>query len=495
MQPWSPLSEPYVSASGYRVTPASTIEDLVVIGDTLRNGLLLGGPRLTWATLCSEGARQIFDVKSPDGVMVAGGELKSVDGVVAIMFVRGKFNKELVPGDAEFDAVAAYVAAVNGREIPLILAPRASGFVEAGSDAAIESPWDQALRAARAQTISPFAAMVIGYDADRTPDQDADMQVVTWRAVTGPFTAPTGIVIEPITSSSGLHVLGVELENSLFLDGMVASLAHDCAAGRTQVAAIYNGNGIVAFAEFRAVNGQLIASSCRGFADNAPSSDVGRAVLAYVGATNAGLIPLNLSLSADAFVNGPVDDIDPFSQPGGMVYVGSSVPLGQRESFLHQHVDLPSWPALTSAFEADCGVTVTPVTTVDEFYRVSDTLGITVASYDAYERGELAFVSLGRVGYDLDLDDDVMEIVGSAELYVVDGEVSARNGLGIGGEALPEDAAAALVEYLGAVNARTISLGCEISEDGFSYPVARVDASLEDEFDGEEDGPGFPFFG
>src|SRR3546814_4078074 len=86
------------------------------------------------------------------------------------MFVRGHRNEEVGPGSAEFEAALRYVAAVNTKELDLNLVVGQDGFVAAPGMLSI---WDQAVKTANEQGISPLSALLNNQD---TPviDPDAD---------------------------------------------------------------------------------------------------------------------------------------------------------------------------------------------------------------------------------------------------------------------------------------------------------------------------------
>src|SRR3546814_9048499 len=100
------------------------------------------------------------------------------------MFVRGHRNEEFGPGSAEFEAALRYVAAVNTKELDLNLVVGQDGFVAAPGMLSI---WDQAVKTANEQGISPLSALLNNQD---TPviDPDADpIQEKAWTPLTGPY--------------------------------------------------------------------------------------------------------------------------------------------------------------------------------------------------------------------------------------------------------------------------------------------------------------------
>src|SRR3546814_13617731 len=101
------------------------------------------------------------------------------------------------------------------------------------------SIWDQAVKTANEQGISPLSALLNNQD---TPviDPDADpIQEKAWTPLTGPYKHENGYTVEPIGTRGGLRTLGEELENNLFIAQAHGYTAALCTSGATQFAAIY----------------------------------------------------------------------------------------------------------------------------------------------------------------------------------------------------------------------------------------------------------------
>lgn len=340
MATWKPLSGPFVSPNGLVVKALASDGELAQLGSDLRNGLQVGQARDHWAALCAEGRRQILSV-SPAGAddSTAGVEVEVKRGEARAMFVRGMYNQEYGPGTPEFEAVASYLAAVNGHAIPLTMDVGQNGFAEPEAPAAqAASPWERAIAFARRFAISPFKALVMGDDAMKEAQENGaapavEEEHVSWRALTERFAAANGLVVEPIGDSAGLKKLGEEMENNLFQ--AYAAYVAPCERGVTQFAAIYHEqDGIVGYAEFRAVAGQVVPVACRSRFDYDPSPEMTSAVREYVRALNGGTLQTEVGVGGNAFVmDGPAEEFDPLANGGGHFDASSTLGRASRGGF------------------------------------------------------------------------------------------------------------------------------------------------------------------
>lgn len=334
---WTPLSGPYEAAGGISVRPVDSNAKLEDLATGLSNGLLLVEPRELWSDLCKQGKRQIAGIYSGDN-LVANAEFKVVGGEMRAMFVRGEHNVEFNAGHPFHDATTAYVSAVNSASIPLAMVMRENSFVRVEPEKVVEGPWERARRLGQKYLISTFMALVGNLPADAEPASEMvqtqePFEDISWTALSAPHAARNGLVIEPVSSRSALRTLGVELENNLFHPMMTSYLADVCKNGGVQIAAVYReADGLVGYAEMRAVNGQLVASTLRGYGEEAPEPDIARAMIEYVALVNAQLVETNLSMSTSGFVVGPVNETNLFSQEL-MPSVGLAIPLAQRSPY------------------------------------------------------------------------------------------------------------------------------------------------------------------
>ena len=234
--------------------------------------------------------------------MVANGEIEVKGGRAKAMFVRGHENREFGPGDAEHEAVAAFVAAVNGRSVELRLDIGRDGFADRADGEF--TPWQQAVRDAGAKGVSPFLALVTGIAEGDAPgiDPDADpVEEMTWQTLSGPYQSAFGLTVEPVGSRSALREIGEDLENNLIL--MHGHYAMACQGGETQFAAIRSEeDGLVAIGEIRAVLGQAVAAACRGRFDGDAPAGATAALHDYVAAVNGRRIETNVVAGRSGFL-------------------------------------------------------------------------------------------------------------------------------------------------------------------------------------------------
>ena len=514
MKTWKPISGAYAAPNGLTIETIGTEAGLEELGVHLRNGLMVPQSRSIWAQQCVDGLRQVFAIKDAGGEIVANGEFKVRSGSLQPMFVRGFGNREFLPGSPEFDAVSAYAAAVDARAIPLTSEPRDNGFVAVippAPEAAVvpaEGRWERAMRFARDNFISPFAALVAGVGreaqaaAEVHPDEMAQEEAayyerpfedVTWTRLSGAFRAANGVTVEPVGTRSGLRTLGNELENNLFMPDVTFSVARGCQEGRSQMAAIYKDDqGIVAYAEFHPVRGQLVASTCRGFADEVPPMDVARAVQDYVLAVNTRVFATDVAIGAAGFVEGPAPEINPFaedvvtnatssigtaSRTGGYGagyalggYDGEGeLDLDEEEEDRHRPVDGDmEWRALSDAYTAPNGLRIECVTTLDDLQEMGSELRNALRDHAGNwaSRCEDGDIQIVRV---MAPSNEGWKLVSNAELACTDGRLAANFNRGLDNANASAPANEALASYCNAVNNRTITLNCELLESGFEF--------------------------
>ena len=494
MKTWNTLSGAFAAPNGLTVEPVGSDAGLEEMGLALRNGLMMAQARDLWADLCIEGKRQIFGVRDAGGGLVANGELKTVGGQVRTIFVRGRNNVEMRGGSPEHAAVEAYVAAVNARTIPLAMLPQADGFVEAAPAAApAESSWERAIRFARENVISPFAALVMGADPAAVRPEAGEPEAfvdTAWAPLSAPFSSG-GYVVEPVGNRSGLRRIGVELENNLFLPQMTAHLAERCASGERQIAVVYSeADGVVAYADLTALNGQIQVKALRGYADEDVPPAVAEAVRDYVSGINERRIETAVALGGLTFR----DQGDEEPEEGLFRVGGPAIPMALREEPAPYEdgyqegygdegeegpeeaegadpvaeVDAGRWEALTGPFVAPNGLVVEPVTERETLQAMGERFrnALEAASGMWAARCARGTSQIVRVMSGQGPD---AEMLSNAELVVQHGEVVSlfnrgdRNGLP------SEETFAALRAYLAAVNDREIELRGEVGERGFVF--------------------------
>jgi hypothetical protein len=494
MQSWETLSKDYTSPQGFIVMPVGNDIGLQELGEALRNGLMDARGRDHWAALCQGGARQIVQVADGNRI-IANAELKVHQGSVRTMFVRGYDNVEFKDGSPEFDSVSSYVAAVNSREFPLTREPSGSVFDLVAQDHEVTSKWEEALQAARTQQTSPFAALLGGYD-NPSEDLGDEVPLQTWTPLSGAFTK-NGVTVEPVSNIAGLEIVGAELENALMIMSDVKhSVAASCRDGRLQVAAIYTEeDGLVAFAEMKVVNGQLLAASCRGYADEPPAVGVAQAVIAYVAAVNANTIVMNLNIGASQFQQAaPEEAFNPFT--GEEVgYAGSSVPKAMRTApgqndgadYDDQYDDeldeldvdtTPQpvslhWTGLTEPFTATNGLIVEPVTNQDALKAMGETMRNALATGAVMWATRCADGRIQIVRISSASEENGSTTVSNAELHVEGGLIQQTFNRGYQNDGASFEAEQALREYCTAVNEGYIPTNITVDEDGFSFDEPR----------------------
>ena len=121
---WEPLTDRFAAPNGLFVEPVCEREELRAMGEHFRNALATMSGR--WARLCAEGVSQVVRVVDAQGTLVSNAELHAFDGRVEPEFNRGMWNG--APGAEADEALAAYCAAVNDRDIPLRGEVGADGF-------------------------------------------------------------------------------------------------------------------------------------------------------------------------------------------------------------------------------------------------------------------------------------------------------------------------------------------------------------------------------
>lgn len=490
MKTWKTLSGPFEAPNGHTVQPVGSEGELEELGVHLRNGLIIPEARSQWADQCIDGNRQIFGVRDESGDLVANGEFKVRNGNLSIMFVRADRNRELRMNDPAFDAVSAYVTAVNARALPLTLNPVGNGFVSVEPSHAPEGPWERAVRISGDQAMSPFAALVLGLGKETT-EAELDAAVVpfedaTWPPLTAPYNAAGGLTVEPVSSRSGLRTLGAELENNLFNAQMTSYVALACQEGQMQILAIYRADeGIIAFGQISSVGGQVVSTACRGYADEDVPADVTAALASYVDAINTHAIESRLSAGNEGFVEGPTEPSDslfnktPLSLP-------AAIPMAIRDGYdpefslddIQGH-DGPfvddysvSWDALTDDYTASNGYVIEPVIRQSVLREMGAEMDNALSvGYRMWAQkcinGESQIVRIlsseGR-------------FVANSELQVQDGEVRPLFNLGHRNVGASPEAVEALNQYCEVVNSNEINLHGEIDNDGFRFerPEAKM---------------------
>jgi hypothetical protein len=498
MRTWPTLSERYKAPNGFVVEPVGSEEATQALGRFFRNGLMIEGQTNPYPGRCVRGDGQIIKVEDGLGNLVANGFLLVQGGQVTVSFLREHNNRDLIPAEPAFEAVASYAAAVNSkdRHLRMNLAVGTDSFSEAPAP---EVPaWQQALASARAKFITPFMALVTGGlsarddepaaarprldpSADGVPDQ-------SWTPLTAAWTHhTTGITVEPVSSRAGLRQLGESLDNNLQV--MHGAAAHDCASGTTQFAAVYSeAGGILAMAEFRPVNGTVVPH-CRGRFETAPRADVAAAVRAYTAAVNGGTLATNFPAGASTFEvspDGPITD-DVFTDFGNAgTDAGPTVPPASRTAgewdgpcisgerdYPEDEAetgDLPATPLTWEPIADDFVSNGLRVKVVTDQETLRD-MGIQFSNALEIMHGRWAADCASGDSQIVRIEDADGNMVGNAEIKAFEGKVYSPNGALAGHNApAPEPVRAALADWIEAVNAHDIVLNGDIGDDGFTFP-------------------------
>ena len=317
MRTWQPMSDKYQTANGFTVKVASTEAELEELGYALHNGLMAENGRSVWASLCESGKRQIISVDSPSGETIANAELKLANGKVQAIFVRGDRNAELSSGDHGYDVIQDYLKKVNSNDIAVNFNIAGTSFLPV-----------------TAATVSPFAALMGAVDAPGDEANAGDQEERSWTALTDPYMASNGLTISPMSKASQLTELGIELENNLFVPSATDFMASMCSEGSVQLASMLDQDGNpVGMVEYQVVRGQLVAVSCRGFADAEPLPSMAKAALEYAGAVNSGRLRTNLQLGSKTF-SSSAEDVNIFSN-NEIPMARELLPAAMRESTLY----------------------------------------------------------------------------------------------------------------------------------------------------------------
>ncbi|MGY3581457.1 hypothetical protein ACVIGB_000473 [Bradyrhizobium sp. USDA 4341] len=124
---WTPLSESYQAANELTIEIASTIEDLLDIGERMNNILSQNSVAAYYAHRIIEGREHIFLIRSR-GEAIACGELEAAEGKLKSIAIRGRLDR---PATMEaIEALEDYISAVNAGELDVAYEVGADGFVE-----------------------------------------------------------------------------------------------------------------------------------------------------------------------------------------------------------------------------------------------------------------------------------------------------------------------------------------------------------------------------
>lgn len=130
---WAPLSEaPYRASNGLIVETASKLEDLLEIGDAMKN--ILGFPSCAayYAHRIFEGREQIFRVRKGDEVLACG-QLEVKRFSMRLIGIRGM--RDRAPPGETIVAIDNYITAVNDGAVEIGWEFGEDGFVERRPDA------------------------------------------------------------------------------------------------------------------------------------------------------------------------------------------------------------------------------------------------------------------------------------------------------------------------------------------------------------------------
>jgi hypothetical protein len=124
---WTPLSERYQAANELTVSIASTLEDILDIGEQMNNALRQPGVAAYYAHRIAQGQEHIFSVRS-QGEMVACGELDAVQGRLRTIAIHGRLDRRATNEASE--ALEDYVSAINGGELEIAYEIGTDGFAQ-----------------------------------------------------------------------------------------------------------------------------------------------------------------------------------------------------------------------------------------------------------------------------------------------------------------------------------------------------------------------------
>lgn len=124
---WTPLSDRYQAANELTVSIASTLEDLLDIGERMNNVLQQPSVAAYYAHRIALGHEHIFSVRR-QGEMVACGELEANQGQLRAIAIRARLDRR--PTTEAAEAINEYVTAINGGELEIAYDIGTDGFVE-----------------------------------------------------------------------------------------------------------------------------------------------------------------------------------------------------------------------------------------------------------------------------------------------------------------------------------------------------------------------------
>lgn len=123
---WAPLSGPYQATNELTIVVASTVEDLLDIGQSMNCVLNVPTTAAYYAHRIAEGLEHIFLVRR-GSEPVACGELEAKRGSLRLVAVRGRLDR--VATKEAIEAIDEYVSAVNQEEIEVAYEIGTNSFV------------------------------------------------------------------------------------------------------------------------------------------------------------------------------------------------------------------------------------------------------------------------------------------------------------------------------------------------------------------------------
>lgn len=327
---WPVLTGRFVAGNGWSVEPVGSRRGLRDLGEALENMLFYshGG----YAETCASGRAQFAAIRGPEGEIAGCAELRAVAGQIVPVACRARFDAEVTAEAAQ--VLGDYVAGVNGRRLETNFDVGGDRFHVDGTRAD-PAAFAQALaHGVHLGGAMPASMRQGGYAGDGLGEDDeydederygeegwaddeeavaADDEFVAtfgggeeagepirWTALSGPFEAPNGFVVEPVSDEDTLKAMGEALHNALSAGHRM--WAQRCQQGHSQIVRILDRDGnFVANAELHSYGG-LIKPEFNRAEDNRPASDEANAALdAWCDAVNEKRIPLNGSVEPDGF--------------------------------------------------------------------------------------------------------------------------------------------------------------------------------------------------
>lgn len=324
---WTAITESWRAPNGMVVTPVSTNERLRQIGETLGNGLREDWARNKWAGLCVAGRRQILEISDISGALVATAMLRAnkTDGPmggaqsqrahIETLFVRGGGNTVFAEGHPAFEAVSLFVRALNDpADVGLSFIGRVSETGFSSSQGDHSQAVDREAEAHRGPDAPSFRSLDdmlrdIGLKLRDPPPgalgefSEPALTENSWTPLTPPYRSSEGWLVEPIGDAKGMRLLGEEIENLMFNDGILAPIIETCARGLARYAAIKDPKGVIrGYAQFGFSGGFPNFIVARGYCDQRLPAPAVEAINEYCRGIRKETIPLTVSIGPGGFM-------------------------------------------------------------------------------------------------------------------------------------------------------------------------------------------------